>query len=151
MGADPETGVGQDEAGGGATDGDVDAPADPARALPVALGRRVEVIGDLLLPPEPTDSSRAACRDIARRLDEWQGPGIVILCGRLVAPGCHSDPSGAVDAHPELADALGWFAGRPASQVIVVMAPSERDPRLTESLERRGVAVCHGVDLACET
>ena len=45
------------------------------RTLPVALGRRVEVIGDLLLPSEPTDSSRAACRDIARRLEEWQGPG----------------------------------------------------------------------------
>src|SRR5277367_6989637 len=63
----------------------------------VALGRRVEVIGDLLLPPEPTDSSRAACRDIAQRLDEWQGPGIVILCGRLVARGCQDDPSGVMD------------------------------------------------------
>ena len=58
------------------------------RTIRVALGRRVEVIGDLLLPPKPTDSSLAACRDIARRLEEWQGPGIVILCGRLVAPGC---------------------------------------------------------------
>jgi hypothetical protein len=57
------------------------------RTLAVALGRRVEVIGELLLPPEPTDSSRAACRDIAQRLADWQGPGIVIVCGRLVAPG----------------------------------------------------------------
>ena len=57
------------------------------RTIHVALGRRVEVIGDLLLPPEPTDSSRAGCRDIARRLEEWQGPGIVVLCGHLVAAG----------------------------------------------------------------
>src|ERR1700761_6709568 len=112
MGADPETGVGQDEAGGGATDGDVDAPADPARAVPVALGRRVEVIGDLLLPPEPTDSSRAACRDIAQRLGEWQGPGIVIVCGRLVAPGCPEggEPAAVVKKHPSLTDALEAFA-----------------------------------------
>ena len=31
---------------------------DAATSIPVALGRRVEVIGDLLLPAEPTDSSR---------------------------------------------------------------------------------------------
>ena len=71
------------------------------RTIRVALGRRVEVIGDLLLPPEPTDSSRAACRDIGRRLEEWQGPGIVVLCGRLVAPGCPSEvgPSSVLSAH----------------------------------------------------
>ena len=98
--------------------------------LRVALGRRVEVIGDLLLPAEPTDSSRAACRDIARRLEEWQGPGIVILCGRLVAPGCPDDPAGVVGRHADLTDALATFAARADSQVIVVMAPSERDPAL---------------------
>ncbi len=121
------------------------------RTLHVALGRRVAVIGDLLLPSEPSDSSRAACRDIARRLEEWQGPGIVIVCGRLVAPGCHDDPSGAVDTHPQLADALGAFAARADSQVIVVMAPSDRDPALVQALERRGVSVRAQVDLACET
>ncbi len=125
--------------------------ADANRNLPVALGRRVEVIGDLLLPAEPTDSSRAACRDVAQRLEEWQGPGVVILCGRLVAPGCSGNPSVAVDRHPELTDALGLFAARAESRVIVVMAPSERDPELVAALERRGVAVRDGVDLACET
>ena len=84
MGSDVDTGV---EKRAGAAAG------TRPHALAVALGRRVEVIGDLLLPPEPTDSSRAACRDIAQRLEEWQGPGIVILCGRLVAPGCPDDPA----------------------------------------------------------
>ena len=63
----------------------------PRRAdcrIEVALGRRVEVIGDLLLPLEPSASSAAASRDIARRLEEWQGPGTVIICGRIVATGC---------------------------------------------------------------
>ncbi len=141
MGADADTGGGRAEA----------ISAAENRALRVALGRRVEVIGDLLLPPEPTDSSRAACRDIARRLEEWQGPGIVILCGRLVAPGCTDDQSGVVDRHADLTDALATFAARTDSQVIVVMVPSERDPVLVEALERRGVTVCGGVDLACET
>src|SRR5580658_10529577 len=102
MEADADTGVGSEPATVGGND----------RTLPVALGRRVEVIGDLLLPPEPTDSSRAACRDVAQRLEEWQGPGIVILCGRLVAPGCQNDPSGAMDKHLELTDALSAFAAR---------------------------------------
>src|SRR5580698_10424361 len=95
---------------GVASDGAPTATAD--RTLPVALGRRVEVVGDLLLPPEPTDSSRAACRDIARRLEEWQGPGIVIVCGRLVAPGSPDVPTGVMDKHPELLEALGAFASR---------------------------------------
>jgi lysylphosphatidylglycerol synthetase-like protein (DUF2156 family) len=141
MGDDVDTGVMGAPAAGAGTD----------RILHVALGRRVEVIGDLLLPSEPSDSSRAACRDIARRLEEWQGPGIVIICGRLVAPSCHADPSDAVGAHPELTDALGAFAARSDSRVIVVMAPSERDPEVVHALERLGVTVRDGVDLACET
>jgi len=125
--------------------------------LHVALGRRVEVIGDLLLPSEPTDCSRAACRDVARRLDEWQGPGIVILCGRLVAPSCRAgggSREGSADAlrsHPELAGALGAFAARADSQVIVVMTAEEKDPELERALERCGVTVRDAVDLACET
>ena len=82
------------------------------RTLAVALGRRVEVIGDLLLPPEPTDSSRAACRDIAQRLAEWQGPGIVIVCGRLVAPGCPDDPAG-VAGHAPRSRRRDWRLRRP--------------------------------------
>jgi lysylphosphatidylglycerol synthetase-like protein (DUF2156 family) len=141
MGADADTGVLGAPAAAPGTD----------RTLHVALGRRVEIVGDLLLPPAPSDSSRAACRDIARRLEEWQGPGVVILCGRLVAPGCHIDPSGVVAKHPDLIDALGSFAARADSQVIVIMVPAERDPALVQALERRGVAVRDAVDLACET
>ena len=141
MGSSADTGVGSGPATAECTD----------RTLPVALGRRVEVVGDLLLPPEPTDSSRAACLDIAHRLEEWQGPGIVIVCGRLVAPGCPDDPAVVMDKHPDLMDALGAFASRADSRVVVVMAPSDRDPAVVQALERRGVAVRDGVDLACET
>ena len=123
------------------------------RSLHVALGRRVEVIGDLLLPPVPSDCSRATSRDIAQRLEEWQGPGIVIMCGRLVAPSCQqaAGPAAALEAHRELVDALGAFAKRPDSQVIAVVAPAEHDPDLARALIRRGVRVCDGVDLHCET
>src|SRR5271166_964165 len=148
MEPEAETAVGEVEApataGAMASDGPragAIAGAGAGCTVPVALGRRVEVIGDLLLPPEPTDSSRAACRDIARRLDEWQGPGIVIVCGRLIAPGCLDDPAGVVNNHPDLTDALETFAARADSQVIVIMAPAERDPALVQALERNGVTV----------
>src|SRR5580700_6022879 len=131
MGADADTGVGSEPVTARGTH----------RTLPVALGRRVEVIGDLLLPPEPTDSSRAACRDNAQRLDEWQGPGIVVVCGRLVAPGSADEPAVVVSRHAALTEALGKFAVRKDSQVIVVLPPSEREPALVEALERHGVTV----------
>ena len=155
MGPEAETGVGADEAAVEATTADGDArrstPSHAGWTVPVALGRRVEVIGDLLLPPEPTDSSRAACRDIAQRLDEWQGPGIVVVCGRLVAPGSAEEPAVVVEKHAALTDALETFAARADSQVIVVLQPSEREPTLVQALERHGVTVRDGVDLRCET
>ena len=142
MGSEAETGVGAGEAPVEAmADATATATASATCTVPVALGRRVEVIGDLLLPPEPTDSSRAACRDIAQRLDEWQGPGIVVICGRLVAPGPAEDPAVVVEKHGGLTDALETFAARAESQVIVVLPPSERDPALVQALERHGVTV----------
>ena len=119
----------------------------------VPLGRRVEVISDLLVPPDPTDSSRATCRDIAQRLEEWEGPGIVVVCGRLVAPECAggAGPVGALAAHPVLGAALAAFASRANSSVLAVLGPDERDTDLVGALERCGVIVHAAVDLACET
>ena len=120
--------------------------------IDVALGRRVEVIGDLLLPPEPSASSSAVSRDITRRLEDWQGPGILIVCGRLVAQGC---PEGsalqALDSHADLTAALGTFAARPDSSVLVVMEPGARDGELVRALTRCGVRVVEAIDLHCET
>ena len=122
------------------------------RAVRVALGRRVEVIGDLLLPPEPSSSSLAACSDIGRRLEEWQGPGIVILCGRLAAPSCAPDEGvTALANHPVLVGALRAFAGRPDSRILAVVGSDERDDAVEEELTRCGVEVRESVDLHCET
>ena len=143
MGAQLDSGTAAPAAGGGT------AP----ETIAVALGRRVEIVGDLLLPSEPSASSRAACTDVARRLEEWEGPGILVLCGRLVAPECAEEPgsAGVVDRHSELTDALRAFSNRADSQVVAVMAPADRDPALVSSLEDCGVDVCSGVDLVCET
>jgi lysylphosphatidylglycerol synthetase-like protein (DUF2156 family) len=124
-----------------------------ATTIHVALGRRVEVVGDLLLPAAPSNSSQAVCRDIGRRLEEWQGPGIVVLCGRFAVTDGRDElsPAAALAAHPELTDALTAFAGRADSQVVAVMGEAGHDPDLVRALERCGAAVHDGVDLACET
>ncbi len=125
---------------------------DGGRCIEVPLGRRVEVIGDLMLPPEPTASSLASCRDVARRLGEWQGPGTVVICGQLAAPGGHDETaSEAFGHHPGLGDAFAAFAARPDSRVIVVVPPGSDDTELVEALTSRGVSVRDAVDLRCET
>ena len=122
------------------------------RQVDVALGRRVMVLGDLLLPPAPSPSSLAASRDIALNLAEWQGPGIVVVCGQMVAPGCEEGrgPVEALRAHTELTAAFATFASRPDSQVIVVGGAAERT-QLGDELARLGVTFEVGVDLHCVT
>jgi lysylphosphatidylglycerol synthetase-like protein (DUF2156 family) len=135
-----------------------------ASRLDVALGRRVMVFGDLLLPAQPSPSSLATGRDIAQKLADWQGPGVVVLCGQLIAPGCTDQPGPAeiLQAHPELTAALSGFAGRPDSQVIVVggtpaeapdpaPAPVPGDDPLGNALAALGVSLETELDLHCMT
>ena len=73
----------------------------------VPLGRRVMVVSDLLLTPHATPSTLALTAELARALDTWDGPGILIIAGNLFdLTGCE-DPLGtagrAIDAHPGLA------------------------------------------------
>ena len=49
----------------------------------VPLGRRVMVVSDLLLTPDATPSSLAVTAELARALDTWDGPGVLIIAGNL--------------------------------------------------------------------
>jgi lysylphosphatidylglycerol synthetase-like protein (DUF2156 family) len=128
-------------------------PGLKVHRIDVPLGRRVEVIGDLLLPAVPTPSSLAACRDVNERLDGWQGPGIVIVCGQLVAGSCSGEagPTSALAAHEELTRALTTFAGRPDSQLCVVVVPGTQDDELATRLRALGACVDVAVELRCVT
>jgi lysylphosphatidylglycerol synthetase-like protein (DUF2156 family) len=124
------------------------------RAVPVevALGRRVMVLGDLLLPRRPSPSSESTCRDIAAKLADWQGPGIVVICGQLIALGCPDEPgpADALRAHGELTAALAAFACRPDSQVLVIMEADSGD-ELSGVLTPLGVSREVALDLHCMT
>ena len=127
---------------------------DQAR-IDVALGRRVMVLGDLLLPPEPSPSSLATCRDIAQALDEWQGPGVVVVCGQLVTAGLGAAPgsaAAALRAHVGLTDAFAAFAAAPrfaGDRGRRAGAPARRPGR--PSSVRLGVSLEAAADLHCMT
>src|ERR1700691_1239772 len=126
---------------------------DPVRRIDVALGRRVMVLGDLLLPSTPSPSSRATSRDIAQKLAEWEGPGVVVLCGQLVIRGCPGSTGAAeaLRAHQDLTTAFSAFAARPDSEVVMVVDPAQEADDLTRELEGLGVSLAPGADLHCVT
>ncbi len=79
----------------------------------VPLGRRIMVVSDLLLTPEATPSTLALTGELARSLDTWDGPGILVIAGNLFdLTGCE-DPLAAaglaLEAHPGLARAFLRF------------------------------------------
>ena len=121
--------------------------------IDVALGRRVMVLGDILLPSQPSPSSLATCRDIAQKLGEWQGPGIVVICGQLVAAGSSGapGPATALEAHGSLTAAFAAFAARPDSSVVVVTGAAGLPDDLADVLATLGVTVEAGVTLHCMT
>jgi len=74
---------------------DIDTESLRALAVEIPLGRRVMVVGDLLLGQEATPSSRALASDVALTLGQWDGPGVVIVCGNLFATPPAPDPGPA--------------------------------------------------------
>ncbi len=121
--------------------------------IEVALGRRVMVLGDILLPRHPSPSSLATCRDIAHTLAEWSGPGVVVICGQLVAAGGADSPppAAALEAHPDLMAAFAAFAQRPESRVVLVVGALTPPDDLAVALRACGVTLETGVDLHCVT
>ncbi len=88
----------------------------------VPLGRRVMVVSDLLLTPDPTPSTVAVTTELAQALDTWDGPGILVIAGNLFDLTGADDPlataSQAIEAHPALAESLIRFVGGDERRVL---------------------------------
>ncbi|MGP8059601.1 MAG: bifunctional lysylphosphatidylglycerol flippase/synthetase MprF [Acidimicrobiales bacterium] len=140
-----------DDDGLGGSPGRRAAPVETV-VVEIPLGRRVMVVGDLLLRPEATPSSRALAADVALTLDRWEGPGLVIVCGNLFAVPCGGDGLDApqvrtaLTAHPSLATAIEEFTGRPDCRLLVL--PGWRDPEVTTDPEVAGLLCAMGVEVA---
>ena len=112
-----------------------------ATTISVALGRRVEVIGDLLLPPEPTDSSRAACRDVARRLRNGRVRASWSSAAAWPLPGLARRPAAALGPRRSSPSVRARSPHAPTPRWSRSMARRSGDPELVPALEPRGVAV----------
>ncbi|MDQ1441269.1 MAG: lysyl-tRNA synthetase, class [Acidimicrobiaceae bacterium] len=95
----------------------------------VPLGGRVLVIGDLHLGATATPVSTAASTELARTIEAWTGPGLLVFngsCLELLCPGAR-DPKAALGAHPLLVRVVKAFAGGPGRRVLYL--PGARDGR----------------------
>ncbi len=150
--------VGGDERTTGRSSGGF-SPEPGATPVGVGLGRRVMVVSDLLLTPEATPSTRAITGELARALDTWDGPGILIVAGNLFdLTGCGSpmaEAERALEAHPELGRALTSFLDVDERRVIRQTGAHEpgfaTDPDAMATLAARGVEQLGPVDLHLRT
>ncbi|HLN18336.1 MAG TPA: DUF2156 domain-containing protein [Acidimicrobiales bacterium] len=123
-----------------------------ALAIRVPLGRRVMVVGDLLLSSTATASSRALAVDLATTLDRWDGPGVAVVCGNLFAAPTGGGPltagevRAALGAHERLTASVRAFTSRPDCRLVVM--PGWRDPEIATDDTVRAQLGDLGVEMA---
>lgn len=93
--------------------------------LDVALptGSRALVVSDLHLEKDATRASTSVANELARVLESWAGPGVVVFAGDLIelmATNANS-PARALAAHPRLAWAAQRFASAPDRRVVCLV------------------------------
>lgn len=142
---------------------DLHAPAE----FRLPAGGRAMVVADLHLDGDPTPAQAVAVAELARAIESWRGPGVLIFngntfdtAGQLVGSDHHTNVerlvSRALNAHHRLERAVQGFAAEPQRQVLVL--PGDRDPYLSWSepvakllQARLGAQVLPAVDLAVDT
>src|SRR5580704_13743336 len=96
-------------------------------ALEVPLGGRVLVISDLHLGPVATAPSTAATTEVARAIEAWSGPGLLVFngsCFELLGAG-HVDPKAALAAYPHLVAVVHAFGAGPGRRVVYLAGASD--------------------------
>ncbi|MGD0393464.1 MAG: phosphatidylglycerol lysyltransferase domain-containing protein [Acidimicrobiales bacterium] len=134
-------------------------PEPGVTRVEVPLGRRVMVVSDLLLTPEPTSTTSAVTTEVARALDTWDGPGILIIAGNLFDLSGSTSPLSQVqrslEAHPALNQALTRFLTIDERRVIRQTGTHEpgydTDPDMLSAIAAKGVEPAGAVDLYLHT
>ena len=134
-------------------------PEPGGTGVEVPLGRRVVVVSDLLLRQQATPSTSAVTAELARALDTWDGPGILIIAGNLFDLTGVDTPvveaRRAIEAHPALAQALAGFLALDERRVIRQTGTHEpgydTDPETVAAIAAVGVEQMGPVDLHLHT
>ena len=114
----------------------------------VPRGGRVVVFADVRMVPGGSDASREASRSIARAIEEFRGPGVVILAGDVfdLVRETRPDLDAALGAHPRLAAALAGLLAEPERRVVVL--PGTRDAAFAHDARVIDGAVANGWEIA---
>ena len=103
-------------------------PEPGGTRIDVPLGRRVMVVSDLLLTPDATPSTLALTTELARALDTWDGPGILIIAGNLF------DLTGCDDLYVLASDIQHDIAPEPSADFMLQAMLFSAAPRSGASL-----------------
>jgi lysylphosphatidylglycerol synthetase-like protein (DUF2156 family) len=134
-------------------------PEPGSTRIEVPLGRRVMVVSDLLLTQEASPSTTATTTELARALDTWDGPGILIIAGNLFDLSTTGSPMPecrrAMEAHPALARSLTRFLTSDERRVIRQTGTHEpgfdTDSDTIAAIAAKGVEQLGPVDLHLRT
>ena len=117
--------------------GDEATAGEPASAripdelgLAVPRGSRVLVFSGLRLTAGGTDATREVTRTVARALEDFRGPAVLVLAGDTfdLLRDARPDPDAALAAHARFRAALGTFLACAERRVVVL--PGTRDAAL---------------------
>jgi lysylphosphatidylglycerol synthetase-like protein (DUF2156 family)/UDP-2,3-diacylglucosamine pyrophosphatase LpxH len=140
----------------------VESPADvlvpDQLEVAVPAGGKVLICSDLHLGPSATAGSTATSAEVARAIEGWVGPGVVVLAGDVfeLLSGPNLDVDVILSAHPRLKAALTVFSSEADHRVILL--PGNYDSRLgwderqvTKLRKLLGAEVSFALDLLIET
>jgi lysylphosphatidylglycerol synthetase-like protein (DUF2156 family) len=127
--------------------------------VPIAVGRRVMVLANLGLAREATTASASAATELARALDTWEGPGLVVVAGNLFDLGTDPDPASSAEAalaaHPGLAHSLRSFSSGEAHRILCLPGTRDRsigtEPAVRRMITDLGLEVADTIDLHMAT
>lgn len=134
-------------------------PAIPDRIeVHLPQGSVVLICSDLYLADQATDASRAVAAELSDRVRHLEGPGAVVLngdCFELLS-GPQTSVRAALDAHPELAEALDLYRRGDCRQIVAVVGSHDGrlawDPVESGELRTRfGAQVALSADLLLDT
>lgn len=105
--------------------------------IDLPVGSRTLVIADVRL--SCTASAGEAERDgvLARKIAGETSPGALVIAGNLLD--AQGDPAAALDAHPELRDAISSYASGELRRVVIL--PGDRDSPLAADSDYRRVVL----------
>ena len=132
--------------------------APDVAAVVVPPSGRVLIASDLHLGAVSSAITEAASTALARRIERWSGPGVVVFAGDTFELWAepNNTPAKALRSHPRFTDAVSRFAARPDRQVVVLAGNHDGalgwDAKLAGEVSKAlGAAVYQAVDLEIST